>query len=203
MELSRCPWCLGDEEYTRYHDEEWGVPQRDGLRLFEMLILEGAQAGLSWLTVLRRRTSYREAFDRMEPEKIARYGETDVARLMKNPGIIRNERKIRSAVGNAKSYLALQERHGSFSRWLWNWVEDAPLVNRPRSPEDIPPSTPLSALISKELRAWRFSFAGPVIVYAFMQAVGMVDDHLASCYRAGAGAPPPSSGPDKLDKLYK
>ena len=194
MELSRCPWCLGDKEYTRYHDEEWGVPKRDDPVLFETLILEGAQAGLSWLTVLRRRDSYRAAFDRMEPEKMAGYGEADITRLMENPLIIRNKRKIRSAIQNARSYLALRERHGSFSCWLWNWVEGAPLVNRPQTLADIPASTPLSARISQELRSWGFSFVGPKIIYAFMQAVGMVDDHLATFYRAGFGGLSPEGG---------
>jgi DNA-3-methyladenine glycosylase I len=149
-----------------------------------MLVLEGAQAGLSWLTVLRRRGSYRAAFDLMEPEKIARYGDGDIARLMRNTGIIRNERKIRSAIGNARSFLSLRDRHGSFSRWLWDRVDGEPVINLPRTTADIPSSTPLSARISQEMRRRGFSFVGPTIMYAFMQAVGMVNDHLVTCCRA-------------------
>lgn len=182
MELVRCPWCLGDEAYTNYHDEEWGVPVRDDRLLFEALILDGAQAGLSWITILRRREAYRRAFSGMNPEAIARYDEADVARLMNDPGIIRNQRKIRSAIGNARQYLALMEGVG-FSQWLWDWVAGAPIIHHYKTLEEIPASTELSAQMSRELKRLGFTFVGPTIVYAFMQAVGMVNDHLIDCFR--------------------
>ncbi|MDR0568144.1 MAG: DNA-3-methyladenine glycosylase I [Spirochaetaceae bacterium] len=182
MEQTRCPWCLGDSEYIKYHDEEWGVPVMEDQKLFEMLILDGAQAGLSWITILKRRETYREAFSGMDPEKIARYGDKDVARLMGNPGIIRNKRKILSAIGNARAYLALMEGPG-FSRWLWDWVEGKPLIGYYKTLPEIPSFTDLSARISKDLKSRGFSFAGPTIVYAFMQAAGLVNDHLVGCFR--------------------
>lgn len=183
MKIIRCPWCLGDEIYVKYHDEEWGNPVTDDRKLFEALILDGAQAGLSWITILKRRQSYREAFDGMDPEKMARYGESDIARLMANPGIIRNKRKILSAIGNARSYLAMTECPGSFSRWFWDWVDGEPIINRYKTIEEIPASTQLSHRISKELKKQGFSFVGPTIIYAFMQATGLVNDHLADCFR--------------------
>jgi DNA-3-methyladenine glycosylase I len=183
MEHIRCPWCLGDELYTRYHDKEWGKPQRNSRKLFEALILDGAQAGLSWITILRRREGYHAAFDGMDPEKIACYTEKDVKRLMGDPGIIRNQLKIRSAIGNARAYLAMAEKGENFSRWLWAFVDGQPLVNHRRSLGEIPASSPLAAEISKELKKRGFSFVGPTIVYAFMQAMGLVDDHLVSCFR--------------------
>lgn len=183
MELTRCPWCAGDAEYTRYHDEEWGVPQRDAGRLFEALVLDGAQAGLSWLTILRRREGYRACFDGMRPEAIARYGEADIARLMADTRIIRNRRKIESAIGNARSYLAMKDEGQDFAAWMWNWVDGRPLVNRYRVMSEVPASTPLSVSISKALRQRGFSFVGPTIIYAFMQASGLVNDHLTSCFR--------------------
>jgi DNA-3-methyladenine glycosylase I len=166
-----------------YHDEEWGRPLKDDGPLFEALILDGAQAGLSWITILKRREGYREAFDAMEPEKIARYGEKDIARLMENPGIIRSRRKIESAIGNAKAYLSMREQSGSFSQWLWNWVDGEPVIHRYKTQEEVPASTDLSKRIAGELKKLGFSFVGPTIVYAFMQAVGLVNDHLVSCFR--------------------
>jgi DNA-3-methyladenine glycosylase I len=183
MELIRCPWCLGDELYTRYHDKEWGKPQKNGRKLFEALILDGAQAGLSWITILRRREGYRAAFDGMDPEKIARYTEKDVKRLVADTRIIRNQLKIRSAIGNARAYLAMAEQGEHFSRWLWGFVDGKPIVNHWRSMGEIPASTPLSAQISKELKKRGFTFVGPTIIYAFMQAMGLVDDHLEDCFR--------------------
>jgi DNA-3-methyladenine glycosylase I len=188
-EIVRCPWCLGDETYIRYHDREWGRPQRNSKKLFEALILDGAQAGLSWLTILKRREGYRRAFDGMDPEKIARYTEKDITRLMENPDIIRNRRKIESAVQNARAYLGIMDGGQSFSRWLWNWVDGEPIINHRKSLGEIPPSTELSERISGELKRRGFSFVGPTIVYAFMQAEGLVNDHLVDCaYRAPISA---------------
>ncbi len=182
MEPCRCPWCLGDAAYIEYHDAEWGVPLRDDRRLFELLLLEGAQAGLSWLTVLKRREGYRSAFSGMNPEVIARYGDADVERLMGDARIIRNRRKILSAVGNARAYLALRET-AAFSDWLWDWVDGEPLVNCPRALSELPVSTPLSERVAKELKRRGFSFVGSTIVYSFMQSAGLVNDHLADCFR--------------------
>jgi DNA-3-methyladenine glycosylase I len=182
MELIRCPWCLGDELYTKYHDEEWGRPVKDDQKLFEALILDGAQAGLSWLTILKRREGYRAAFDNMNPEKIARYGEKDLERLMGDQRIIRNKRKILSAIENAQAYLRMMEGPQSFSAWLWNWVDGEPLVNRFTSMKEVPPSTELSERISKDLKKRGFSFVGPTIIYAFLEASGLVNDHLVSCF---------------------
>ncbi|MDR2491470.1 MAG: DNA-3-methyladenine glycosylase I [Spirochaetaceae bacterium] len=186
--LVRCPWCLGDEEYKRYHDEEWGVPLYDSAALFEFLLLEGAQAGLSWLTILKRRPAYRKAFGTgdtglLSAEKIARLGTGDIERLMQDTSIIRNRRKIAAFIGNSRAYLAMEEAGHSFSSWLWGAVGGAPIIGRHQTTKTIPVSTPLSQLISRELRAKGFSFAGPVSIYAFMQAVGMVNDHLTTCFR--------------------
>jgi DNA-3-methyladenine glycosylase I len=183
MELIRCPWCGKDETYVAYHDQEWGHPLTDNQRLFEALILDGAQAGLSWITILKRRAAYRAAFDNMNPEKIARYGEKDIERLMGNQGIIRNKRKILSAIENARRYLTLMEGPVSFSQWLWNWVDGEPIINHFNTPEEVPTATELSQKISQELKKQGFSFVGPTIMYAYMQAVGMVNDHLTACFR--------------------
>ena len=183
LDKIRCPWCLGDDEYLRYHDEEWGHPLYDDQKLFEFLILDGAQAGLSWLTILKRREGYRSAFSGMQPEKIAGYGPADVEKLMQDSRIIRNRRKIESAVGNARAYLAMMAGPQSFSQWLWDWVDGKPLVNRFASLEEIPAKTKLSEDISRELKQKGFSFVGPTIIYAFLQAAGLVNDHLVSCWR--------------------
>jgi DNA-3-methyladenine glycosylase I len=183
VELVRCPWCEGDAEYTRYHDKEWGRPLKNNQKLFELLVLEGAQAGLSWITILKRRAGYREAFDGMDPERIARYTGKDVERLMGDPRIIRNRRKIVSAIGNARAYLAMMEGPGSFSKWLWNWVDGAPVIHRYTAMGEVPASTELSGRIAKELKKKGFSFAGSTIVYAYMQSAGLVNDHLVSCFR--------------------
>ncbi|GHU05772.1 DNA-3-methyladenine glycosylase I [Spirochaetia bacterium] len=183
MDLIRCPWCEGDVLYTRYHDKEWGKPLKNGPKLFEFLILEGAQAGLSWITILKRRQGYRDAFDGMDPEKIARYGEKDITRLMNDSRIIRNRRKISSAIGNARAYLAMEEAGQPFAKWLWNFVDGEPIVNHFKTLKQMPPSTELSEKISKELKQKGFSFVGPTIMYAHMQATGMVNDHLVSCWR--------------------
>ena len=180
---TRCPWCLGDADYTRYHDREWGVPLKNSRKLFEFLILDGAQAGLSWLTILKRREGYRQAFDLFDPEKIARYGEKDVARLLKDERIIRNRLKIRSSIGNARAYCEMEEAGENFSKWLWNRVDGKPIVNHWKTLAEIPASTELSQGISRELKKKGFTFVGPTIIYAFIQAAGLVNDHLVDCYR--------------------
>lgn len=190
---SRCDWSLGHPLLIAYHDEEWGVPVRDDRELFEKLVLDGAQAGLSWLTILKRREGYRRAFHGFDPERIAAYGEEDVARLLADPGIIRNRQKVRSAIGNARAYLALRQELGSFADYLWSFVDGSPVVNRPRRIADVPAETETSRRLSKDLRGRGFSFVGPTIVYAFMQAVGMVNDHTVDCFRhreVHGGLPP-------------
>ena len=179
----RCPWCLGDTDYMRYHDKEWGVPLKNSRKLFEFLILDGAQAGLSWLTILKRREGYRLAFDQFDPEKMARYGEKDVARLLKDERIIRNRLKISSAIGNARAYCEMEEAGENFGKWLWNWVDGKPIVNHRKTLAQIPASTKLSEEISRELKKKGFTFVGPTIIYAFIQAAGLVNDHLIDCYR--------------------
>ncbi len=182
MEKSkRCSWAGTDPLYIEYHDKEWGVPLHDDRKLFEMLILEGMQAGLSWITILRKRESFREAFDGFDPEKVAMYGEDKIAELMGNSAIVRNERKIRAAVENARAFLAVQKEFGSFDGYIWSFVDNKPVVNSRSSETEIPANTPLSDKISKELKKRGFKFVGTTIVYSFMQAVGMVDDHTVSC----------------------
>jgi DNA-3-methyladenine glycosylase I len=181
--IVRCPWCGTDPVYVRYHDKEWGKPLKNNKKLFELLILEGAQAGLSWITILKRRDAYRAAFDGMDPERVARYGEKDVERLMGNPGIIRNRRKILSAISNARAYLAMMESSGGFSKWLWNFVDGEPLVNRFKTLAELPVTTGLSDRISAELKQRGFSFAGSTIVYSYLQSAGLVNDHLTGCFR--------------------
>ncbi|MDR1970955.1 MAG: DNA-3-methyladenine glycosylase I [Treponema sp.] len=182
MDKIRCPWCLADPLYIKYHDTEWGRPLKNNRRLFELLILEGAQAGLSWLTILKRREGYRAAFDRMDPEKIARYGEQDLIRLLGDQRIIRNRRKIESAIGNARAYLTMMEGPQSFSTWLWDHVDGEPLINHFKTMDRIPVTTPLAEGIAKELKKRGFSFVGPTIIYSFLQSAGLVNDHLTSCY---------------------
>jgi len=179
----RCPWCGTDALYCRYHDEEWGVPVRDDHRLFEMLLLDGAQAGLSWITILRKRENYRRAFEGFDPQRIARYDEDDVSRLLADPGIVRNRLKIRSAITNARAYLALLEQQPSFSDYLWRYVDGSPLQNRWQHMSQVPARTPLSDAMSADLKRLGFSFVGSTICYAFMQAAGMVNDHLVDCFR--------------------
>jgi DNA-3-methyladenine glycosylase I len=184
----RCPWATNDR-LIAYHDTEWGVPVHDERRLFEMLILEGAQAGLSWDTVLRKRDRYREVFDQFEPRKIARYDARKVRQLLADPGIIRNRAKVAATIGNARALLALRDElrrgSGSFDAFLWSFVGGKPIVTRRRTLKDIPARTPPAEAMSKALLARGFKFVGPTICYAFMQAVGMVDDHAAECFRVG------------------
>ena len=180
----RCPWPGDDPLYVKYHDEEWGVPSHDDQHLFEMLILEGAQAGLSWITILRKRENYRRAFADWNVEKIARFGEKDFSRLMNDAGIVRNRLKIRAAIENAKAFLKVRKEFGSFNRYIWQFVGGAPIQNRRRAMHNIPNRTPESDAMSRDLKKFGFRFVGSTICYAFMQAVGMVNDHLTSCFRA-------------------
>lgn len=184
---TRCPWCGDDPLYVAYHDEEWGVPCHDDRKLFEFLVLEGAQAGLSWITVLKKRGNYRRAFADFDPAAVAQFDDRDVARLLADPGIVRNRLKIGSAIDNARGTLAIQAEFGSLDRYLWNFVDDKPVVNRRRSLGDIPAETETSRTLSRDLKQRGFRFVGPTIMYAFMQAVGMVDDHLVSCWKRGNG----------------
>ena len=179
----RCEWCGEDPLYVTYHDEQWGVPEHDDRRLFEMLILEGAQAGLSWLTILRKREEYRRAFDGFDAEKIARYGEADMSRLLANPGIVRNRLKIEAAVRNAAGVLRIKESHGSFDRFIWRYVDYRPIQNSRQTLSQVPAGTEASNRMSKDLKKMGFNFVGPTICYAFMQAVGMVNDHTVDCFR--------------------
>jgi DNA-3-methyladenine glycosylase I len=181
--LNRCEWCLKDELYLQYHDQEWGVPVHDEQKLFEFLILEGAQAGLSWLTVLRKREVYREAFDGFDPQKIARYNRDKIIELISNKEIIRNKMKIEAAVSNARAFLSIQEKLGSFDRYIWGFVDGQTLHNRFEKLKDIPAETEISRIISKDMKKRGFSFVGPTIIYSHMQATGMVNDHLIDCYR--------------------
>jgi DNA-3-methyladenine glycosylase I len=179
----RCPWCLSDPLYIEYHDQEWGVPEWDDRRLFAKLVLDGAQAGLSWLTILRKREGYYRAFAGLDPELLAAFDDAQVARLMHDPGIVRNRLKIRSAILNARGFMALAESGTRFSEFLWRFVDGRPVVNHWQRLEQIPVETRASQAMSRELRRAGFSFVGPTICYAFMQAVGMVNDHLVSCFR--------------------
>lgn len=182
----RCKWAGDDPLLIRYHDEEWGVPVHDDRRLFEMIVLEGAQAGLSWMTVLRKREGYRRAFDGFDPRAVARYGPKEVARLLGDEGIIRNRLKVESTISNARAVLELQETHGSLDAFVWEAVGGKTRVNLPRSLAGVPPRTPESDALSKALRAHGFRFVGSTIMYAFMQATGMVNDHLMTCPRHAA-----------------
>lgn len=187
LDLPRCGWVTDDPLYLAYHDAEWGVPVHDDRKLFEMLTLEGAQAGLSWLTILRRREGYRRAFHGFDVEKIARYKEKDMTRLLQDPGIIRNRAKIESTIKNARAALDLVEETGSLDTFLWQFVGGSPKINRWKTLKEIPPETAESKAMGKELKRRGFGFVGSTICYAFMQAVGMVDDHTAGCFRRRQG----------------
>lgn len=179
----RCPWCGTDPIYIAYHDQEWGVPVHDDRLLFEFLILEGAQAGLSWITILKKREHYRKVFDNFDVKKVARYTPAKIEKLLLDPGIVRNRLKVTSAVSNAKAYLAVQKEFGSFAQYLWGFVDHQPQINRLRTMQDVPASTPLSDRISRDLKKRGFRFVGPTIIYALLQAVGVVNDHLVDCHR--------------------
>lgn len=186
--MPRCPWARIDESIA-YHDTEWGVPVREDRKLFEFVILEGAQAGLSWDTILRKRERYREVFDGFDPRRVAEYDARRIATLLKDPGIVRNRLKVESAVINARAFLTVQREfggEGGFARYAWSFVGDRPIVNRRESLKEIPASTPESDALSKDLKRRGFKFVGTTICYAFMQAVGMVNDHLVSCARHAA-----------------
>nr|WP_228492083.1 DNA-3-methyladenine glycosylase I [Prolixibacter sp. NT017] len=181
--MHRCSWSTNEDIYIRYHDEEWGVPVHDDRKLFEFLILEGAQAGLSWITILKRREAYRDAFDQFDPEKVARYDAAKIEELLQRPDLIRNRLKINSAVTNAQAFLKVQEEFGSFDKYIWSFVDGKPIQNKWKKLNEIPAQTRLSVKISKDLKKRGFKFVGPTIVYAHMQATGMVNDHLVDCFR--------------------
>ncbi|MBS0545735.1 MAG: DNA-3-methyladenine glycosylase I [Proteobacteria bacterium] len=181
--MKRCDWCGSDPLYVAYHDHEWGVPVHDDRRLFEMLVLEGAQAGLNWITILRKRDNYRRAFDGFDAERVAGYGDADVARLLGDAGIVRNRLKVESAIANARAALETRAQFGSLDAYLWGFVDGRPRHAGWRTLTEVPASTAESELMSRELRRRGFRFVGPTICYAFMQAVGMVNDHLAGCFR--------------------
>lgn len=183
---ARCAWCGSDPLYVHYHDTDWGRPERDPRALYEKLVLDGFQAGLAWITILKKREAFRAAFEGFRPEVVAAYGEADVARLMGDAGIVRSRSKIEGAVKSARAYLAMAEKGEDFSDYLWGFVDGKPIVNRWRERGEVPVSTPVSEALAKDLKRRGFTFCGPVIVYAFMQAVGMVDDHMADCFRHGA-----------------
>ena len=194
MSSVRCPWAGSDPLYIRYHDCEWGVPLHDDRRLFEFLVLEGAQAGLSWLTILRKREAYRRAFDDFDPQRVAAFGPGRIAQLLADAGIVRNRLKINAAVRNARVVLALQEEFGSFDAYLWRFVDGDPRTNHRRSMTEVPAQTPESTALSRDLIRRGGAFFGPTIAYAFMQAVGMVNDHLVGCFRHAELARPIRSG---------
>ncbi len=181
--MQRCPWCGEEPLYVKYHDEEWGVPVHDDRRHFEFLVLEGAQAGLSWITILRRREGYRKAFGEFDPVKVAGFDEKRIEILLQDEGIIRNRQKVHSAVKNARAFLQIQKESGSFDSYIWSFVNGSPIQNRFEKDSDIPAKTVLSEKISKDMKGRGFSFVGPTIIYAHMQAIGMVNDHLVSCFR--------------------
>jgi len=181
--MERCSWCGSDSEYVQYHDTEWGVPVHEDRKHFEFLILEGAQAGLSWLTILRRRQGYSQAFAQFDPQVVAAMGDTDVARLVGNASIIRNRAKIRSTIVNAAAFIRVQEQYGSFDTYVWDFVGGRPIQNAWKADGDLPASTDLSTALSKDLKSRGFSFVGPTIIYAHMQATGLVNDHILGCFR--------------------
>jgi DNA-3-methyladenine glycosylase I len=183
MTLTRCPWCTSNPIYINYHDTEWGIPVHDDQKLFEFLILEGAQAGLSWLTILKKREGYNKAFSNFEVIKVARFSEKKIEKLIQNPQIIRNKLKIRSAVSNAQNFIKIQEEFGSFSNYSWQFVDEKPIVNKWKELKNIPANSKESDRFSKDLKNRGFKFVGSTIMYAYMQAVGMINDHLVSCFR--------------------
>lgn len=179
----RCGWCKNDALYEKYHDEEWGVPVYEDQKLFEFLILETFQAGLSWITILRKRENFREAFDQFDYKIVAQYTEDKIQELLENPGIIRNKLKVRAAVSNAQAFMQVQQEFGSFSEYIWGFTGGEPIVNQRQTLKDIPATTPLSDQISKDLKKRGFKFVGSTVVYAHMQATGMVNDHIESCWK--------------------
>ena len=181
--MERCGWCKGDELYEAYHDKEWGLPEHDDKRLFEFLILEGAQAGLSWITVLRKREHYRKVMAGFDPDVLATWGEAEVAGWLQDPGIIRNRLKLHGTLQNARAFLRVREEFGSFDAYLWRFVDGKPIQNNWRTLQEVPAETPQAQQMSKDLKKRGFTFVGPTICYSLMQAVGLVNDHLTSCFR--------------------
>lgn len=181
--MNRCGWALGDPVYEKYHDTEWGVPEHDDRKLFEFVVLEGVQAGLSWITVLKRREHYRQAMAEFDPAVIAQWGEEEIAVLMQNKNLIRNRLKMEAAVKNAAAFLKIQAEYGSFDKYIWSFVQGKAIQNQWQSLKEIPAETPISKALSRDLKKRRFSFVGPTICYALMQAVGMVNDHVVTCFR--------------------
>ncbi len=181
--IKRCEWCGTDELYVKYHDEDWGVPVHDDRLHFEMLILEGAQAGLSWITVLRKRENYKKAFDNFDVKKVAKYSEAKIEKLLQNAGIIRNKLKVRSAVTNAKAFIEIQKEFGSFDKYIWQFVNNKPIANKWKKMSDVPATSMESDTLSKDLKKRGFKFVGSTIIYAHMQSIGMVNDHTTDCFR--------------------
>lgn len=181
-EARRCEWAGTEPIYIEYHDKEWGIPVHDDKKLFEMLILEGMQAGLSWITILKKRESFRKAFDGFDPNKIALYKAEKVEELMENKGIIRNRRKIEATIQNARLFLEIQEQYGSFDKFIWSYIDNTPIINKVENIKELPTTIPLSDKISKDLKKMGFKFVGSTIIYSFMQAIGMVDDHMVWCF---------------------
>ena len=183
LELNRCPWCGTDELYVKYHDEEWGVPVHDEQKHFEFLVLESAQAGLNWLTILRKRENYRKAYDNFDAAKISEYDENKVNELMQNAGIIRNRRKIEASINNAKGFLEIQKEFGSFDNYIWSFVDNKPVINHWKDISEVPATSEQSDKVSKDLKKRGFKFLGSTIIYAHLQATGIINDHLTSCFR--------------------
>lgn len=184
--MNRCPWCGNDELYVKYHDEEWGVPVHEDRKHFEFLVLESAQAGLNWLTILRKRENYRMAYDNFDPVKVAGYDENKIVELMNNPGIIRNRRKIDASINNARGFLKIQEEFGSFDNYIWSFVGNKPLINHWNDISNVPATSKLSDEVSRDLKNRGFKFLGSTIIYAHLQATGLINDHLTCCFRYGA-----------------
>lgn len=183
MEQQKCGWCMGDTLYEKYHDEEWGVPIKDDARLFEFLILETFQAGLSWITILRKRENFRKAFDQFDPLQISEYTEEKIQSLLQDSGIVRNRLKVRATVINAQEFIKVQEQHGSFGNYIWGFIDGRPIKNKVQNYKNVPATTPLSDTISKDLKKKGFKFVGSTVIYAYMQATGMVNDHEINCFR--------------------
>lgn len=181
--MKRCDWCGTDELYIRYHDEEWGAPVHDERKHFEFLVLESAQAGLSWITILKKRENYRKAYDSFDPEKVACYDEEKINELLENSGIVRNRRKIEASIGNAKKFLEIQKEFGSFDRYIWGFVNGKPIINSYKTVSEVPATSELSDVISKDLKKRGFRFLGSTIIYAHLQAIGIINDHIDSCFR--------------------
>lgn len=181
--MHRCPWCGDDDMYVKYHDEEWGVPVHDDQKHFEFLVLESAQAGLSWITILRKRENYRKAYDGFDPVKVAKYDNKKIEELMNNPGIVRNRKKIEASVNNGQRFLEIVEEFGSFDKYIWAFVDNEPIKNQWTDASEIPAKTPLSDEVSKDLKKRGFKFLGSITIYSHMQATGLIDDHLITCFK--------------------